>query len=135
MKRIPFLIFFFLFAGSFSLANAQSDYRWQIMFDDLPEVSYRGIDAVDESVCWVSGTDGTILRTTDGGKNWQQLSIPDADTLDFRDIEAFGPDTAVTMSIGSGESSRLYRTVDGGANWELVHQNQYEQGFYDAFLG
>lgn len=133
MKQIRSVFLLILLVGCFATSgNAQSDYRWQIMFDELPEVSYRGIDAVDESVCWVSGTDGTILRTTDGGKNWQQLSIPGADTLDFRDIEAFGPDTALTMSIGSGESSRLYRTVDGGANWELVHQNQYEQGFYDA---
>jgi photosystem II stability/assembly factor-like uncharacterized protein len=131
--RIRFqFLFMLLFVNLSIAANAQPDYSWQIAFDDLSEVSYRGIDAVSDSICWVSGSHGTILRTTDSGTNWQQLTIPGADTLDFRDIEAFGPDTAIVMSIGSGESSRLYRTVDGGTNWELVHQNQYVQGFYDA---
>lgn len=114
------------------VACSQSEYQWKIVFDELPEVSFRGIAAVSDSVCWVSGSRGTILRTTDGGESWENRSIPGTDSLDFRDIEVFGPDTAVVMSIGSGTDSRLYRTVDGGTNWSLVHQNKYEQGFYDA---
>ncbi|MDR8392958.1 YCF48-related protein [Aliifodinibius sp. S!AR15-10] len=98
----------------------------------MPEVSFRGIAAVDESTCWVSGSAGTILRTTDGGESWQHLMVPGSDSLDFRDVEVFGPDTAIAMSIGTGSESRLYRTTDGGQNWEMVHQNRYEQGFYDA---
>jgi photosystem II stability/assembly factor-like uncharacterized protein len=123
-----------LLAGCLLLAScAEQGYRWQIVSEDLPEeVSFRGIAAVNDSICWVSGTEGTILRTRDGGNNWQSLPIPGADSLDFRDIEAFGADTAVVMSIGSGNLSRLYRTVNGGKNWERVHQNNYEEGFYDA---
>jgi len=113
---------------------SQPDYRWEIVFDELPEASFRGIAAVDDSTCWVSGTGGAILRTTDRGENWQHLPIPGADSLDFRDIEAFGLDTAVVMSIGSGIQSRIYRTEDGGKNWDLVHQNGYAKGFYDAVV-
>jgi len=44
---------------------------------------------------WVSGTEGTVLRTTDGGKSWDALKVPKADTLDFRGIRAFDAETAV----------------------------------------
>lgn len=111
---------------------SKSENRWEIVFDELPEASFRGISAVDDSICWVSGTGGTILRTTDKGKNWQHLTIPGADSLDFRDIEAFGQNTAVAMSIGTGLKSQLYRTENGGKKWELIHQNGYDEGFYDA---
>lgn len=111
---------------------SQPGYRWEVVFNEMPGASFRGIAAVDETTCWVSGTGGTILRTVDEGKSWQNRSIPGADSLDFRDIEAFGPDTAIAMSIGPGASSRLYSTTDGGQNWEKVYQNKYEQGFYDA---
>lgn len=107
-------------------------YSWQLVYEGPEDVSFRGIDAVSDSVCWVSGSKGAILKTTDGGQSWQQLVIPGADTLDFRDIEAFGADTAVVMSIGSGMRSKVFRTVDGGESWSLVHQNTYENGFYDA---
>ena len=122
-----------LFAGLiFSCSESNQTYRWEILYDEQPELSFRGISAVSDSICWVSGSKGTILRTTDRGQTWQKLSVPGSDSLDFRDIEAFSADEAVTMSIGSGTQSRIYRTMDGGKNWDLVHQNMYDQGFYDA---
>ena len=72
----------------------------------------RGVSAVNERVAWASGNGGTIVRTRDGGATWQQLTIPGADKLDFRDIDAVSEDTAFVLSIGSGESSRIYKTVD-----------------------
>lgn len=120
-------------AGLFVISACSSPeaYRWEIVHEE-PDVSFRGIAAVSDSVCWVSGSRGTILRTTDGGKRWEQRTIAGADSLDFRDIEAFSRDTAVAMSIGSGRQSRVYRTTDGGSSWNLVQQNQYREGFYDA---
>ncbi|MTI86361.1 MAG: oxidoreductase [Balneolaceae bacterium] len=104
---------------------------WDIVYEQ-EGLSFRGISAVNDQVCWVSGSSGTILRTIDGGASWQQLSIPGTDSLDFRDIEAFDAQTAIAMSIGSGSSSRIYKTTDGGNSWIKVHQNEYEEGFYDA---
>ena len=44
----------------------------------------RGIDNVGNGIAWASGTHGTILRTTDDGRNWRPLTpskddSPDAD--------------------------------------------------------
>lgn len=91
-----------------------------------------GSHAVGGGVVWVSGTGGTILRTTDGGASWADVSVPGADTLQFRDVHAFGPDVAVVLSIGEGAASRVYRTVDGGASWRETFVNDEPEGFFDC---
>jgi photosystem II stability/assembly factor-like uncharacterized protein len=92
----------------------------------------RGISAVNDRIAWASGAGGTCLRTVDGGKTWQRLSVPGAESLDFRDIEAFDADTAYLLSIGEGDQSRIYKTRDGGRNWTLQFTNQNPKAFFDA---
>ena len=96
------------------------------------DADFRGVSAVSEKVAWVSGTKGTFGRTTDGGKSWVAGTVPDADKLDFRDVEAFGDATAYLLSAGPGEASRIYKTTDGGAKWTLQFKNPDPKGFYDA---
>ena len=51
--------------------------------------SFRGLSVVNEKIVWASGTDGTVIRTIDYGKTWNVMTVPGAEKLDFRDIEAF----------------------------------------------
>ena len=83
-------------------------------------------------MAWLGGSNGTVCKTVDGGKNWQSLSVPEADSLDFRDVQAFDAMTAIIMSAGPGDNSRIYRTQDGGKNWQLVHSNTIAQGFFNG---
>ncbi len=111
----------------FSTANAQ----WQKQTVET-DASFRGLSVVNENIIWASGTGGTVIKTSDGGKNWSVLKVPDAEKLDFRDIEAFDENTAYILSIGDGENSRIYKTIDGGKNWKLQFQNTNEKAFFDA---
>jgi len=92
----------------------------------------RGLSVVNERIIWASGTGGTFLKTTDGGKNWTVGKVPGAEKLDFRDVEAFDEKTAYLLSIGEGETSRIYKTIDGGATWKLQFQNTNPKAFFDA---
>jgi photosystem II stability/assembly factor-like uncharacterized protein len=95
----------------------------------------RGIHAVSSQIAWASGTGGTILRTTDGGRHWQRCATPpEAAQLDFRGIWAWSATTAMAMSSGPGALSRLYKTTDGCASWELLETNSSKQGFWDAMV-
>jgi len=94
--------------------------------------SFRGLSVVDQNVVWASGTGGTVIKTTDGGKTWKIMTVPGAEKLDFRDIEAFDSKTAWILSIGNGDSSRIYRTDDGGNTWKLEFKNLDPKAFYDA---
>ena len=112
---------------SFSAANAQ----W-IRQTVNTTASFRGLSVVNEKVVWASGTGGTVIRTIDGGRSWSVIAVPDADKLDFRDIEAFDANTAYILSIGNGEQSRIYKTTDGGTTWKLQFKNTNEKAFFDA---
>jgi len=92
--------------------------------------SLRGLSVVDENIAWASGANGTVLRTNDGGTSWQDVSVPDADSIDFRDIEGFTEKEAIILSAGS--PGLIYKTIDGGKNWKLVHEDNRPEIFFDA---
>ncbi|WP_271223098.1 WD40/YVTN/BNR-like repeat-containing protein [Streptosporangium carneum] len=92
----------------------------------------RGLSPVNRDVAWASGSLGTVLRTHDGGRSWQNVSPPDSADLQFRDVEAFDARNAVILSIGEGESSRVYRTGDGGRTWTQTFRNDDQKAFYDC---
>ena len=118
----------FIFLMLFTISNAQ----WMKQTIDT-KAGLRGLSIVSDKVIWTSGTGGTVLRTIDGGKNWSIIKVPDAEKLDFRDIEAFDENTAYILSIGEGESSRIYKTSDGGKTWNLQFKNTNPKAFFDAF--
>jgi len=106
------------------------------MQDSGTTAGLRGIDSVDGTVAWASGTEGTVLKTTDGGAHWTKCAVPDADkdgaTLDFRGVQAWDANTAIVMASGPGDKSRLYKTADGCKTWRLLYANPDKDGFWDA---
>jgi hypothetical protein len=95
----------------------------------------RGIHAVGGGVAWASGTDGTVLRTEDGGYVWQRCGVPPgAEKLDFRGVWAWDADTAIILSSGTGGLSRIYKTTDGCSHWKLLFTNPDKDGFWDAMV-
>ena len=106
--------------------------QWEIE-ESHTTASLRGIHDVGGGVAWASGTNGTVLRTEDGGYLWQTCAIPPgAEKLDFRAIQAFDENTAIVMSSGPGDQSRLYKTTDGCQTWKLLFTNPDKDGFWDA---
>src|SRR5205085_6237 len=82
----------------------------------------QAVSAVNPSVVWASGLDGTFTRTTDGGNTWSSGVVPGAETLQFRDVEAVSDRIAYLMAAGNGADSRIYKTKDGGRTWQLQFQ-------------
>ena len=101
-----------------------------VTLDSRVESSFRGLSVVNQKVVWVSGTGGTVLRTIDGGKNWENISVPNMEKIDFRDVEGFNKNTAIVMGIAS--PARFYKTTDGGQNWKLVYFDDREEVFFDG---
>lgn len=135
-----FVLELLLLLGAASLAAAQVSSPRQVwkMQDSGATAGLRGIDSVDGTVAWASGTGGTVLRTTDGGAHWTRCATPDADkdgtTLDFRGIQAWDAQRAMIMASGPGDKSRLYKTTDGCKSWTLIFTNpDAPSGFWDSF--
>ena len=116
------------------LAASSSHAQWTLQTSNTT-ADLRGIHSIGGGVAWASGTNGTVLRTEDGGYVWQSCTVPPgAEKLDFRGIQAFDANTAIVMSSGKGDLSRLYKTTDGCHSWKLIFTNPDKDGFWDAML-
>jgi photosystem II stability/assembly factor-like uncharacterized protein len=116
-----------------------SSFAWQSTPTGSDD-QFRGLDAVSDQVAWVAGEEGTVMRTTDGGATWDDVSPTGLDFEPaFRDVEAWDAEHAVVLSIGVGSASRIYETTDGGATWSERFRNADPDpaSFYDcmAFSG
>jgi photosystem II stability/assembly factor-like uncharacterized protein len=105
--------------------------KWEVQTTAVT-ARLRGVSAVSRRVAWASGANGTVLRTVDGGQTWQKLTVPGAEQLDFRDVDATDDRSAYVLSIGPGEASRIYKTADAGAHWDLQLANRDPKVFLDA---
>ncbi len=92
--------------------------------------SFRGLSVVSDNILWVSGSAGTVGRSTDAGKTWQWQTVRGFEKTEFRDIEAFDSSTALIMAIA--EPAYILRTTDGGQNWQVVYENKEKGMFLDA---
>ncbi len=92
--------------------------------------SIRGLSVVNNNVIWVSGSNGTVGKSTNGGKSWKWLIVKGFEKTDFRDIEAFDASTAVIMGIA--EPAYILKTTDGGDTWKVVYENKTKGIFLDA---
>ena len=130
-RRLAFLTLALALALPAAAAAHGRAPRW-IPVPTGSDQQYRGLDAVDKRTAWVGGSDGEVLRTTDGGKTWQDVSPPDTAGLLFRDVEAQSARRASVLSIGEGDASRIYTTNDGGRSWTLAFVNDDPSAFYDC---
>lgn len=133
LKYLAYLIFLAgLTACSFEDSNEVPQLsKWQ-NYQHNNQASFRAVFANEQSL-WVSGSKNTVLKSTDQGKSWQDVSVKSEITTDFRDIIAFDNKTAIVMGAGSGEKSTLFKTNDGGQSWQQLYQNSEPKGFFNSF--
>jgi photosystem II stability/assembly factor-like uncharacterized protein len=109
--------------------TGQNSYRIN-MLAKPPVSSIRGMSVVNDSVVWVSGTNGKMGRTTDGGEHWEWHIVPGHDSCDWRSIVAFNSQRALLLNAGA--PAYIMLTTDGGATWKEVYHDTREGIFFDG---
>ena len=104
--------------------------HWQVLHTPGIDASFRGLCTINEKIAWASGSGGTVMVTVDGGQTWTRCNVPNADSLDFRDIHAFDQNTCFIISIDL--PAKIFKTTDGGKNWIESYSNEKEGVFFDA---
>jgi photosystem II stability/assembly factor-like uncharacterized protein len=92
--------------------------------------SIRGMSVVDDSVAWISGSDGWIGRSINGGKDWEMHLVTGFEKSQFRSIYAFDKNKAVIASAGA--PAVILMTSDGGISWTTVYSNPDTLAFLDG---
>ncbi len=123
---------FFKLASIFLLISCakKQETSFHIKTFEIPGISIRAIEAIDENTMWFAGSNGQVgfTKTEDLSFEIDTISY---DTLkpEFRSIAV--TDSAVfVLSIAS--PALLYKSTDDGKNWKLVYKEDDPSAFYNA---
>lgn len=86
------------------------------------------VSAINENVGWIGGYAGVVLRTTNGGVNWTNVSGSPIGTNDIYAICAIDANNCLVSSSPTG-ATYVYRTTNGGTTWTQVFTEA--NGFID----
>ena len=124
MKYLFATVLFFV--ACYTQLNAQSIQ----LLDSNHITSIRGLSVVNDDVLWVSGANGMVGRSVDGGATFTWNKVEGFAKTDFRDIEAFDENTAIIMGIDT--PAVILKTIDAGKTWKIVFQDKRAGMFLDA---
>lgn len=130
MRSMPQFILLLFLLGIYSTISAQKYYPEVHVIATGTKTNIRGLSVVTDNVIWVSGSNGTVGKSTNGGKNWKWIIVKGFEKTDFRDIEAFDATRAIIMSISV--PAYILKTNDGGETWKVVYENKTKGMFLDA---
>ena len=98
------------------------------------KTSFRAIDRLNENTIWVSGSKGSILKSTNGGQTWKNVCPEEYKSFDFRGISVLNDKESIAMSAGDGSEGKAFciKTTDGGQTWKVVLEKNEKGVFFDT---
>lgn len=82
--------------------------------------------ATDENNVWAVGHNNTVIKTTDGGKNWFQISISSAPSSPSLSSISIVDKTNVWIL---GDNGTVYHSADNGATWTICDSSFFNHAF------
>jgi len=105
----------FFIALLLSTTSILSQPGWQQIFPGSGQ-NITSVHFADQNTGMACGSNGLILKTTNGGANWtQQVS---GVTLSLNQVKMY----STSVAIAGGQSQTILRTSNGGSNWSIVYQ-------------
>ena len=77
----------------------------------------HGVACPRPSTCVAVGGEGTILRSTDGGRTWRRQPNPLSGTSNYGLYGVSCPSPSTCVAVGG---DTLLRSTDGGRTWRSV---------------
>ncbi|MCX6162130.1 MAG: T9SS type A sorting domain-containing protein [Ignavibacteriae bacterium] len=93
-------------------------------------IYFYTVSAVDNNVAWVCGDAGKVVRTTNKGVAWTNVSGNLPVTSDMYCIYGFDANNAIVTG-GPAAGTFVWKTVNGGVNWTQTFAET--GGFMDGF--
>src|SRR5436190_17829651 len=127
--RIPIFVFFVLFSGHYAMAQRGGlGWAWQ---NPLPQGNslYSIHFAPDKETGFAVGSDGTILRTLDGGFTWARQFSPEDATMSS--VFVLDKDNAFVV----GSRGTVLTTANGGKDWRRVAMDTRDHLYSVKFAG
>ena len=114
----------------------------------MPAIGAIAIAPSNNQVVWVGTGDQAnarssysgkgVYKTTDGGKTWQAMGLPDSQHIARIVIHPSNPDIVYVAAMGhlfsTNEERGVFKTVDGGLHWKKVLYANDHTGAIDLVM-
>ena len=105
---------FMLFGnGSAVTTSTDAGITWSVSYIDSQARNIQAARFIDQNTGYVVGSGGLIMKTTDGGDNWEQQNS--GVTVTLYDVDFINADTG--FAVGTG--GNILKTTNGGNNWSV----------------
>lgn len=116
--------------------------NWTNLNSGVGPIEFISIAPSDANVIYVSGENGDVKKTSNGGTTWQDVILPQGGYV--KSIEIHPMDTSEIYIAYSGyQANKVYKSTNGGATWTNItgslpnvptHQIRYKTGTVDGEL-
>lgn len=89
---------------------------------------FRDIQMVTDQIGWITGNSGYIYNTTNGGINWNPVTIPNGTGYSIVTVEFVNQSTGWIFSYGSISGGSIVKTTNGGNSWQQQDNSSVPDG-------
>ena len=98
-----------------SLAGRVNAQQWEALHTGVTEDLYD-VCCIDANTIFVCGQNGVILKTEDGGENWQEKYRQSG--YHWYKIKFFDSNIGFSFGRDNNYKGKLFKTIDGGETWQ-----------------
>ena len=115
---------------------------WTNLNSGVGSIEYISIAPSNADVIYVSGRNGQVKRTSDGGGSWTSINKPQTGNVKSIEVHPTNP-SEVYIAYSGYQSGKVYKSTDNGADWTDItgslpniptHQIRYKTGSNDGEL-
>ncbi len=79
------------------------------------------MDFTNETIGWIAGENGSMIKTEDGGKTW--FALPLDSSWQFDMINFVNDSVGWAIGWEKNKGKMIFKTEDGGWTWDIKHEN------------
>ena len=115
---------------------------WTNLSSGVGSIEYISISPSNADVIYVSGTNGLVKRTANGGTSWTAITKPQVGNVKSIEVHPTNP-SEVYIAYSGYQTGKVYKSTDSGANWTNItgslpniptHQIRYKTASTDGEL-
>lgn len=96
---------------------------------------FNDIYFANDSIGFIVGNNGLVLKTTDAGNNWLDISTSSFSDINLTAVHFYDANKGVMVGNKTGDTKGyVLKTLDGGATWEKYHLPVNTGEMRDAFI-
>ena len=123
---------------------------WSAIFEHMPSTSIGDVAVAPSNpdIIWVGTGEANLFRaslagvgiykSTDAGKTWQHMGLPETHTIARIIVHPTNPDVVYVAATGHGWTDNaergVFKTTDGGKSWVKVYYKSERTGANDLVM-